>query len=113
MMRKKILLVLATVFTSSVFAEIPYCPGTEVNGGKHNALQYVVDTFANENNCVIGSNCILNFDGIKYSIAWAVDCPGSAQRGNDPKGSTFICMEGQCYPYGFSLPSAEYQEVLR
>ena len=113
MMRKNILLGLATIFASSAYADIPYCPGTEVHGSKNNALQYVVETFASQNNCIIGSNCLLNFDGVKYSIAWAVDCPGSAQRGNDPKGSTFICTHGTCFPYGFSSPNADYQDVLR
>lgn len=113
MMRKKLLLGLAGIFASSAYADIPYCPGTEVNGGKNHALQYVVETFAAENNCIIGSNCILNFDEVKYSIAWSEDCAGSAQRGNDPKGSTFICKDGMCYPYGFSSPFAQYQDILK
>jgi hypothetical protein len=113
MMRKKLFLGLVSIFASSAYADIPYCPGTEVAGSKHNALQYVVDTFAGEHNCVIGSNCILNFDGVKYSIAWSEDCSGSADRGNDPKGSTFICKDGKCYPYGFVSPSADYQDDLK
>lgn len=112
-MYNKLVLVLAGVFASSAYAEIPYCPGTEVTGGKHSALQYVVETFAAENHCSIGTNCLLNFDGVKYSIAWSEDCPESAQRGNDPKGSTFICKDGLCVPYGFSSPSAQYQDNQR
>lgn len=107
-MKKIIPLLLIGVFSSSVNASIPYCAGTQVEGSKHQALQYVINTFALENHCIIGNNCILNFDSIKYSIAWAKDCKESANKGNDAKGSTFICSEGKCYPLGFHSPNASY-----
>lgn len=107
-MIKKTLFVLAGIFASSVYADIPYCSGTSVQGSKHNALQSVVRDFAKQYNCSIGSNCILNFNTVKYSIAWAKDCPDSARHGNDRKGSTFVCDAGVCQPLGFDFPSANY-----
>lgn len=107
-MKKLISLFLAGFVVANAYASIPYCPGTDVKGSKHDALQYVITTFANQNNCFIGSNCILNFDGVKYSIAWAQDCVASKNKGNDPKGSTFICTNGKCTPFGFSEPHANY-----
>ncbi len=107
-MKKLITLFLAGFVASSAYASIPYCSGTTVKGSKHDALQYVIATFASQNNCVIGTNCILNFDGIKYSVAWAKDCVASKKKGNDAKGSTFVCSAGNCSPFGFSEPHANY-----
>ena len=107
-MKKSIPLLLIGVFTSSVNASIPYCSGTQVEASKDQALQYVINTFALENHCTIGTNCILNFDSIKYSIAWAKDCMDSSKKGNDPKGSTFVCSYGECHPLGFHSPKAPY-----
>ena len=107
-MKKTISLLLMGLFSSAVNADIPYCSGTQVDGSKHQALQYVVSTFAIENHCLIRGNCILNFDSVKYSIAWAADCADSAKKGNDPKGSTFVCSQGQCQPLGFFTPQASY-----
>lgn len=107
-MKKIIPLLLIGVFASTANASIPYCAGTQVEGSKHQALQYVVNTFTLENHCTIGNNCILNFDSNKYSIAWAKDCIGSANKGNDPKGSTFVCSNGECHPLGFHSPNAPY-----
>lgn len=107
-MKKIIPLLLIGLFTASANATIPYCTGTHVEGSKHDALQYVVKTFASENNCVVGTNCILNFDSVKYSIAWDKDCSDSANKGNNPKGSTFVCSNGECHPLGFQSPNASY-----
>ena len=103
-------LFLTSIFASSVYADIPYCSGTQVQGSKHQALQKVVKAFARENHCVIDKNCLLNFDDVKYAIVWAKGCPDSAQRGNDPSGSTFTCYQGVCTPFGFLLPEAFYDE---
>ncbi len=107
-MKKIALGFLASIFLSSAFADIPYCSGTDVTGSKHQALQYVIKSFAAQYKCDIGSNCILNFDHVKYSIAWSKNCLDSQRKGNDPKGSTFICKSGTCTPLGFSQPSADY-----
>lgn len=107
-MKKIILIFLIGIFTSMSYANIPYCAGTTVKGSKHKALQYVIETFAKENNCLIGENCIRRFDKIRYAIAWAEACDGSARRGNDPKGSTFVCSKGFCHPDGFYEPNATY-----
>lgn len=112
-MFKRNVFLLVSIFSSSVYAEIPYCSGTQVQGSKHQALQTVVSTFANENHCDTGNNCLHHFDDVKYAINWADDCPQSANRGNDPRGSTFICDEGVCLPLGFSLPEAFYDEELK
>jgi hypothetical protein len=109
-MNKLLTLIIVGALTSSVYANIPYCPGTDVKGSKHDALQYVVKTFADQNDCKIGNNCLLNFDTVKYSIAWSEPCPKSAAKLNDPNGSTFVCKQGLCVPYGFSYPSAKYDE---
>ena len=97
------------LLVSNVHADIPYCNGTQVTGSKHIALQAVVQTFAIENNCKIGNNCLHNFDKIKYSIAWSEPCWDSAARGNDEKGSTFLCTRGYCTPYGFFSPYTAYE----
>lgn len=108
-MKKIGLAILASSLISSVYADIPYCNGTKpMTGNKNQALQYVVQTFANENHCEIGTNCLINFHKYKYAIAWSKECPDSAAIGNDPQGSTFICKKGECVPYGFSYPSATY-----
>jgi hypothetical protein len=98
----------AALLSANVHAAIPYCSGTEVTGSKHIALQHVINTFANENNCSIGDNCILNFNQVKYSIAWSKECMDSANKGNSPYGSTFVCEHGACLPLGFHSPLAEY-----
>ncbi|MBI2784799.1 MAG: hypothetical protein HYX60_00195 [Legionella longbeachae] len=100
-MKKLILVCLASFVASSTYASIPYCSGTDVKGSKHDALQSVIKTFAIQNNCNIGTNCILNFDDVKYSIAWDTYCVGA-------KGATFVCKNGKCNPFGFSQPSANY-----
>lgn len=108
-MKKLGLAILLSSLISTVYADIPYCDGTkQATGNKHHALQYVVNAFANENHCEIGNGCLINFHKYKYAIAWAKDCPDSEARGNDPKGSTFICQHGQCTPFGFYSPSATY-----
>jgi hypothetical protein len=109
-MFKRTVFLLASIFAASVYADIPYCAGTQVQGSKHQALQNVVKEFARMNRCVIGSNCLLNYDGAKYHISWAKDCKRSAGQGNDPKGSSFICSEGVCTPYGYFLPEDFYDE---
>lgn len=111
-MKKIISLFLIGFFTSSANASIPYCSGTQVTGDKSRALQNVISTFALENKCIIGTNCILNFNSIKYSIAWSQDCIDSAKKGNDPKGSTFVCSEGTCNPLGFRNPKDNYDSSL-
>jgi len=103
--------IIMLLFASTAFASIPYCPGTLVTSSKDRALQSVITEFAKENDCQIGGHhCILNFAKVKYSIAWAKPCPKSAARKNDPKGSTFICMDGVCKPLGFNSPSEFYEE---
>jgi hypothetical protein len=97
---------LFSFLAASAYASIPYCPGTTVTGSKHQALQYVVNKFAETYGCEIGSNCLLNFDGFKYSIAWDNHC--AASRSNDPRGATFACQNGTCTPYGYGNPSASY-----
>ncbi|MBA2651395.1 MAG: hypothetical protein H0U73_03890 [Tatlockia sp.] len=106
----RIVFLCSIIFAPSVFAVIPYCPGTQVNSSKHQALQKVVRDFAKENHCVIGKNCLHNFDTIKYHISWAKGCLQSAARDNDPRGSTFICSEGVCSPFGFFFPEAFYDD---
>jgi len=104
-----IFLLASSLLVSNAFADVPYCVGEEVSGEKSAALQQVIKSFAEENNCVIGNqNCIHNFDSIKYHISWSEDCIGSARRGNDPTGSTFICDNGVCHPFGFNYPRANY-----
>lgn len=110
-MKKILTLIASSVFASTLYAEIPYCSGTSLTGAKSDALQLVVAQFASENKCIIGDNCILNFDKIKYSIAWAQDCEDSAQKGNDAKGSTFVCASGVCHPLGFYSPHAAYNSL--
>ena len=108
-MKKLGLAILATSLISPVYAAIPYCDGTKpVTGKKHHALQYVVKTFANQYHCEIDTSCLINFELYKYAIAWAKDCPESGALNNDPKGSTFICLHGECAPYGFDYPNATY-----
>ena len=108
-MKKIGLAILASSIISTAFADIPNCDGTKnATGSKNQALQYVVKAFANENHCEIGANCLINFHKYKYAIAWAKDCPDSAARANDPKGSTFICKHKVCTPFGFDYPSATY-----
>lgn len=109
-MKKILPFIFISLFTATTYASIPYCPGTVVKKNLHNALQYVVQNFADENGCKIGNNCLLNFDHVhmKYSIAWAKPCPLSASKGNDPNGSTFMCSQGWCFPFGFSSPAAPY-----
>ncbi len=89
-------------------ADIPYCPGTQVEGSKHEALQYVVKTYAHHHLCRTSTSCLLNYDTVKYAITWDKPCPGSAIIGNSPNGSTFICNNGMCNPLGMSMPSAAY-----
>jgi hypothetical protein len=106
--QKFVMISFVSVLACNAYAEIPYCPGTHLYGSKNMALQRVVKHFADQNACEIGSNCLLNFDQVKYSIAWTEPCRASAAKGNDPKGSTFICEHGMCTPYGFSSPAAGY-----
>lgn len=107
-MKKIALVLLANLsLTAAAYANIPYCPGTHVKGNKHHALQYVITSFAHENNCE-EAHCVQNFDQNKYAVTWGKDCPDSARRGNDPAGSTFICQNHECTPLGFSLPQATY-----
>ncbi len=110
-MKKMSLWLLTSVLATSAYADIPYCSGTSVTGAQSDALQYVVQQFADENHCDIGTNCILNFDDVKYSIAWSGNCAESASKNNDPRGSTFVCANGVCYPLGFSEPNAAYNEI--
>jgi hypothetical protein len=106
---KLIITCISSLLALNAFADdIPYCKGTSVMGSKHTALQTVVKSFAAENKCKIGKNCLLNFDTVKYSIAWSEPCVASEARLNDAKGSTFLCDQGKCVPYGFSNPSANY-----
>ena len=106
---KKLLIVLACSFLTNVYAaEIPYCSGSDAKGGKGDALQRVVHQFANKHNCDIGTNCLLNFNKVNYSIAWAKDCPDSAKKGNSAQGSTFTCEMGVCTPLGFKFPRETY-----
>lgn len=108
-MKKMIFMFAATILTSHAYAFVPYCSGEEVTGSKSQALQQVIQEFANENGCVLNqTNCIHNFDEVKYHISWGEYCDNSARRGNDPKGSTFICEDGACFPYGFYFPRANY-----
>jgi len=106
---KKLLLLALSISISTTYAAIPYCPGTRVTGYKNQALQYVVATFAKNSHCVVGNNCLQNFDQVKYSIAWKELCSESAAKGNDPNGSTFICQDGQCHPLGFAEPLGLYE----
>lgn len=96
-----------SLLASSSYASIPYCNGTSVPPSKSKALQQVVTQYANDHKCKIGKSCILNFNVDYYSIAWSENCKGSF---NDPHGSTFICADGICTPYGYGYPSATYND---
>jgi hypothetical protein len=107
-MKKLIMAFITSASISTAFACVPYCDGTTVEGNKDLALQHVVTAFAKENNCDLGTNCLMNFNTDSYSIAWAEACDGSAHKGNDPLGSTFICEHHTCRPLGFFWPIAVY-----
>jgi predicted TIM-barrel enzyme len=101
-MKKGLMFLLPALLISSAYADIPYCVETQPpSPSKNAALQYVVKEFANMFGCEVGSNCLQNFQMSKYSVAWAGRCAAG-------KGSTFICDNGSCYPYGFSYPRASY-----
>src|SRR5690349_17160260 len=101
-MKKSLFIIISSLVVSSANAAVPYCAETTPPPPlEDHALQTVVAEYAQQHGCEVGNNCLLNFDQFKYSVAWKRSCAAGS-------GSTFICQNHVCHPYGFSDPRARY-----